>query len=170
MTVRCNRLGNLFVRRVVAQIIFLYAFFAIPAVIWMIAEGAEWIKSWWVLLIIALIPTIASLALLSCYPQAFTLENKQLIWMERLTTQRHNHLSCRTAITVGGLHSIEFLQTPLERLFNMGRIRFLGDIRSLEAREAVERPIIPFYYGGICGFDRFQAELRQTLPERAFKH
>ena len=141
MIIRCNPLGNLFVKRVVAQIIFLYAFFAIPTVIWMLAEGAEWIKSWWVLLIIVLIPTIASLVLLSCCPKTFTLENKRLIWMERLTTQRQNHLSCRTAVTVGDLHSIEFLQTPVERLFNIGRIRFHG-VRHFP------------YSGGIAACDR----------------
>ena len=76
----------------------------------------------------------------------------------------------KTAITVGDLHAIEFLQTPIERLFNIGRIRFLGDIRSMEAREPVERPIIPFYYGGICKFDQFQAKLREQLPASAFAH
>jgi hypothetical protein len=135
----------------------------------MIATGADWMKSWWVLPIIALIPTIASLILLSCYPKAFTLENKQLIWMESLPTIRQYKESCKTAVTVGDLRKIEFLQSPVERLFNIGRIRFLGEIRSMEAREPVERPIIPFYYGGICKFDQFEAQLRAQLPERAFQ-
>ncbi|MBO5940875.1 MAG: hypothetical protein J6R18_06760, partial [Kiritimatiellae bacterium] len=103
----------------------------------------------------------------------------KLIWKEKLNV-RHDEIkyyvvvhrwdhSCFAIITVDKLHEIEFLQTPIERLFNIGRIRFLGDIRSMEARAPVIKPSIPFYYGGICQFDQFQAKLRVLLPERAFQ-
>ena len=169
MTIRCNRLGNIFVKHNFLQIVILYAFGAAFAAIWMVTEGAAWLKSWWVLLLIASIPTIASIAFLSCYPKEFTLENQKLIWIENLRIKSRGRTMYKTVITVGDLHAIEFLQTPIERLFNIGRIRFLGDIRSMEAREPVDRPIIPFYYGGICKFDQFHAQLRAQLPERSFQ-
>ncbi len=153
---------------ILIQIVVLYAFCAVFAVIWMIAEGTAWLKSWWVLLFIASIPTIASLFFLSCYPKEFVLENRKLIWLESLRIKSQGRALYKTVITVANLRSIEFLQTPIERLFNIGRIRFLGDIRSMEAKESVERPDIPFYYGGICDFDQFKAQLREQLPASAF--
>ena len=112
-------------------------------------------------------------------PRWISIDGKQLIWKEKLNV-RHDKIdhyvvvfwwdhSCIATITVDKFHEIEFLQTLVECLFNIGRIRFLDDIRSMEAREAVERPIIPFYYGGICKFDQFQAKLRKELSDSAFQ-
>lgn len=169
MTFHCNRLGNLFVKRVIMWLAFLYIiFFALPIAIWLLAEGLNTLKEWWVYPILLIIPTIIALIILLQHPQEFTFENKQLIWIEQLPTKRTNRESIKTVVTVADLHQIEFLQTSLEHRLNIGRIRFRGDIRSAEAKEPVERPIIPFYYGGIRKFDNFKKTLTEQLPPSAF--
>ena len=168
MTFRCNRLGNLFVKLAVARIIFVYIFFSISVVIWILADGLDAFRQWWVFVIVSLIPATVSIIWLLQYPKEFIVESNRFIWVESLPTQRTSKESCRAVVTVGDLHAIEFIQSPIERLLNIGQIRFMGDIRSLEAPKTVERPDMPFWYGGIREFEQFKAYLQQNLPKSAF--
>lgn len=167
MIFRCNRLGNLFVKRMRIEILLIYIFWAIPVVIWILAGGIDTFRQWWVFLIIGLIPAVTSVVWIMQFPKDFTYESKKLIWVEDLRVVRSKDL-CKTTITVGDLYAVEFIQSPIERLFNIGQIRFMGDIRSLDAPNTVERPAMPFWYGGIREFDRFKECLHQTLPKNAF--
>lgn len=167
MTFRCNRLGNLFVKRVWIEIVWLYiAFLLIIGGVWLFADEFEW----WGALFVLFIPTVISVFLLRGGPCEITYEAKRLIWIESLSVHNTPREVCKAVVTIGDLHCIEFLQTPIERLFNIGRIRFMGDIRSMEAPKDVERPEIPFCYGGIRKFDHCKECLQQNLPKSAFIH
>ena len=181
MKFRCNRLGYLFIKRHAMEALSIYGgFFLLPTVTIFLFFGMDALKIWIFFPAFFVLATVLVLFSLIYLPRWIALDGKKLMWEEKLSVRRdevHQYvaiyrwraLDLPATITVGDLHAIEFLQTPIERLFNIGRIRFLGDIRSMEAREPVERPIIPFCYGGICKFDQFQAQLRAQLPERAFQ-
>ena len=180
MEFRCNRLGYLFIKRHAMEALSIYGYaFLLPSLAVLLIWRENALKLWIFFPAFFVLATVLVLFSVIYMPRWITLDNRRLIWKEKLNV-RHDKIrhyviifwwdhACFSTITVGDLHAIEFLQTPIERLFNIGRIRFLGDIRSMEAREPVERPIIPFYYGGICKFDQFQLQLRDQLPERAFQ-
>lgn len=181
MKFRCNRLGYLFIKRHAMEALSIYGgFFLLPTVTIFLFFGMDALKIWIFFPAFFVLATVLVLFSLIYLPRWIALDGKKLMWEEKLNVRRdevHQYvaiyrwraLNLPATITVGDLHAIEFLQTPIERLFNIGRIRFLGDIRSMEAREPVERPIIPFYYGGICKFDQFQAKLRKELSDSAFQ-
>lgn len=181
MEFRCNRLGYLFMKRHAKEALSIYGYaFLLPSLAVFLIWRENALKLWLFFPVFFIFATILVLFSVIYVPRWITLDGKKLIWEEKLNVRRDEvrqyvakyrwrALALPATVTVGDLHEIEFLQTPIERLFNIGRIRFLGDIRSTEAREPVERPIIPFYYGGICKFDQFQAHLRNTLSDSAFK-
>ena len=180
MEFRCNPLGALMIGKNAKHALGIYtSAFLLPSLAVLLIWRENAVKLWIFFPIFFLLATVLTLFSVIYMPRWISIDNKQLIWKEKLNV-RHDKIdhyvivfwwdhSCIATITVDKLHEIEFLQTPVERLFNIGRIRFLGDIRSMEAKEPVERPIIPFCYGGICQFDQFEAQLRAQLPERSFQ-
>ncbi len=180
MEFRCNPLGALFIGKNAKNALGIYAAsFLLPSLAIILLLGTSAWKIWIFFPAFFVLATILTLFSVIYMPRWISIDGKQLIWKEKLNV-RHDKIdhyvivfwwdhSCIATITVDKLHEIEFLQTPIERLFNIGRIRFLGEIRSMEAREPVIKPSIPFYYGGICKFDQFQAHLRNELSDSAFK-
>lgn len=179
MEFRCNRLGYLFIKRNAKEALGIYgSFFLLPSLAFFLFFGMDALKIWIFFPMFFLLATVLTLFSVIYMPRWLFVDNKQFTWKEKLNV-RHDEIkhyvivfrwdhSCIATVTVGNLHDIEFLQTPIERLFNIGRIRFLGEIRSMEARDPVQRPAVPFCYGGILKFDRFRAHLRENLPASAF--
>lgn len=179
MTFYCNPMGNLFTKRFASRMLAYYFFiFVIPVSILCIDLGNDVWKIWEILLILFLIPTALTTLMPVGMPRSITVDHAQLIWSQRLplepseirgvVTMFLRPHSRRTTVTVADPHAIEFLQTPIERLFNIGRIRFMGDIRALDAAKSVRSPEMPFYYGRIRKFDRFKEYLTEQLSHNAF--
>lgn len=164
MEFRCIRIGNLFVKRVAMQMLLPLSVCLFPTII-ILATGDF---SWFTFLALCLIALLIAIRLVVDYPTALFLDNQCLIWTELLHVTDSSRDSNLATVTVGDLHAIRFQQCAIERLFNIGRICFMGDIRSIDSGKPVDRPQIPFIYGGIKHFEQFKTTLENRLPVTAF--
>lgn len=135
-----------------------------------------------ILLVVVIIPIL-------CKPKAMDISENTIRYKERvmLYPQGYNsgHYSPRVRITIMGVNvrsalykranvtfevkevtSCELIQSPLERLFNVGRIRFYGYThseadRDLKNREYREKDVHCLY--GITNFDLFCHDVKKYI-------
>lgn len=106
-----------------------------------------------------------------------TVEQNCISWHQTLADPRYRrfqkyrefHL---VTLKVENIRGIVFKQTAVERYFNVGRVCFAGDIRSIEDPNGNTPPVVlpklPYEFAGVKSFRRFKEYLRQQLPPSAF--
>lgn len=110
------------------------------------------------------------LALLD-FPKSFSIEKGTVRYNDRVRIRAFGHgrggISVRVDYTVRRVGDVEFRQNFVEKLFNVGRMRFCGST-SFDAKERWEDRIPDrkkhvFY--GIPHFDEFQERIKEHLKE-----
>ena len=79
-----------------------------------------------------------------------------------------NRVSRRVSFTVSNIRDIEFLQNPIERFFNVGRLRFSGDTE-YEGNIPYSFEVPEREYHTVCGipnFRQFQKDIDKYINSR----
>lgn len=158
-------MGNVFVRRVALQLLIPLAILLLPIALTLLLGEFNI----WILPALCIMAILVVFGIIFCLPSSFELDQKCMVWSERLHVTDSARELALAVVRVGDLHAIEFRQTAIECCFNIGRIYFMGDIRSIDCAKKVDRPDMPFYYGGICDFEHFKETLLTALPRHSFK-
>lgn len=155
MQIRLQRLFNLCRREFLLKVLMLVGiFFLTPLLILILARA---LVLWTFLGLLALNLIWFLTYLLGC-PSRLRMDGEQAEFSAYYEVRRGDHKQLH--FTVTGVRQLEFRQSAVERLFNVGRIRFRGEAETDPAGVLGGSATMSFEIAGIPHFDTLRRKLR----------